>query len=209
VALAKYGKPVLDNVGAGKMDTDHAVSALWVLQFFGTTFPLLVTPVIFSYFTVKEPDEYLKNHFHFSGWLVILVSAIMILAMPLIEFLGIVNQKIHLAQWMIDYEKSLTKYEIAMMNMRSLGDVIYSTLFIGLLTAIVEEIFFRGCLQTILLRWTKNIHAAIWVTAILFSAFHIEFFGFISRVLLGVLFGYFVAWSGSIWPAILAHFVNN
>ena len=64
-------------------------------------------------------------------------------------------------------------------------------------------------MQTIFIRWTKNKHAAVWITAILFSAFHMEFFGFLPRLLLGVLFGYFVAWSGSIWPAIWGHFVNN
>jgi hypothetical protein len=68
---------------------------------------------------------------------------------------------------------------------------------------------FRGVIQTIFVRWTKNVHAAVWITAILFSAFHMEFYGFLPRLLLGVLFGYFVAWSGSIWPAVLAHFLNN
>ena len=68
---------------------------------------------------------------------------------------------------------------------------------------------FRGCLQTILLKWMRNKHTAIWITAILFSAFHMEFFGFLPRLLLGALFGYFVAWSGSIWPSVWGHFVNN
>jgi membrane protease YdiL (CAAX protease family) len=68
---------------------------------------------------------------------------------------------------------------------------------------------FRGCLQTIFLQWTGNIHAAVWITAILFSAFHMEFFGFLPRLMLGVLFGYFVAWSGSVWTGVWAHFINN
>jgi membrane protease YdiL (CAAX protease family) len=68
---------------------------------------------------------------------------------------------------------------------------------------------FRGVLQTTMQRWTKNTHAAIWVTAVLFSAFHMEFYGFLPRMFLGALFGYFVAWSGSIWPAIWGHFLNN
>jgi hypothetical protein len=68
---------------------------------------------------------------------------------------------------------------------------------------------FRGVIQTIFVRWTKNTHAAVWITAILFSAFHMEFFGFLPRLLLGVFFGYFVAWSGSIWTGVWAHFLNN
>ena len=59
------------------------------------------------------------------------------------------------------------------------------------------------------MRWTKNYHVAVWITAILFSAFHMEFFGFLPRLMLGVLFGYFVVWSGSIWTSVWAHFINN
>jgi membrane protease YdiL (CAAX protease family) len=87
--------------------------------------------------------------------------------------------------------------------------VMANVLMVGLLTAIVEEFMFRGVLQTIFTRWTKSTHAAVWITAILFSAFHMEFFGFLPRLLLGVLFGYFVAWSGSIWTGVWAHFLNN
>ena len=110
---------------------------------------------------------------------------------------------------MRESEKETEKLSDAMMQMNTLSDMIYNLLFIGLLTAIVEEILFRGCFQTIFFRWTKNMHAAIWITAVLFSAFHMEFYGFLPRLVLGLLFGYFTAWSGSIWPAIWAHFVNN
>jgi membrane protease YdiL (CAAX protease family) len=191
------------------MSNPNVVTALWLLQFFSTTLPILITPIIFSYLIVREPNDYLKNHFHFPKLLTILVIAVMLATMPFIEFLGNLNQKIPLTKWMVDYEQSLVNAQRAMMDMRSFWDMMYNLLFIGLLTAIVEEIFFRGCMQTIFVRWTKNTHAAIWITAILFSAFHMEFSGFIPRMFLGLLFGYFVAWSGSIWPAILAHFVNN
>jgi membrane protease YdiL (CAAX protease family) len=72
-----------------------------------------------------------------------------------------------------------------------------------------EELVFRGMLQPELHRATGNIHAAIWISAILFSAIHMQFFGFVPRVLLGVLFGYLYYWSGNILIPMLAHFVNN
>jgi len=68
---------------------------------------------------------------------------------------------------------------------------------------------FRGMLQPQLLRATKNIHVAIWTTAILFSAFHLQFFGFVPRMLLGALFGYLYYWSGNLLMPMFAHFVNN
>jgi hypothetical protein len=112
-------------------------------------------------------------------------------------------------KWMRDSEDSAEKLMAVMLQMKNIWQVIADVLAVGLLTAIVEEFMFRGVLQTIFERWTKNTHAAIWITAILFSAFHMEFFGFLPRLMLGVLFGYFVAWSGSIWPAVWAHFLNN
>jgi len=80
---------------------------------------------------------------------------------------------------------------------------------VAVLPAIGEEFVFRGLLQTGLHRSTQNIHVAIWISAFLFSAIHIQFFGFVPRMLLGALFGYLYYWSGNLWIAVLAHFVNN
>jgi len=213
---AKYGLNALTDVLQSKMNVPHADTILWILQFTGTTFPILITPIIFSYLIVKEPEDYMKNHFHFPWTLIVIVLLAMVASMPLIEYLGNLNEKMVLPKflksiedWMRESEKETEKLSDAMMQMNTLSDMIYNLLFIGLLTAIVEEILFRGCFQTIFFRWTKNMHAAIWITAVLFSAFHMEFYGFLPRLVLGLLFGYFTAWSGSIWPAIWAHFVNN
>jgi hypothetical protein len=64
-------------------------------------------------------------------------------------------------------------------------------------------------IQTELYRGTKNIHVAIWISSILFSAFHVQFFGFVPRLLLGALFGYLYYWSGNIFVPMLAHIINN
>ncbi|SHK02668.1 hypothetical protein SAMN04488028_102538 [Reichenbachiella agariperforans] len=82
-------------------------------------------------------------------------------------------------------------------------------LVVAVLPAVGEELLFRGLIQKYLIRGFKNPHVAIWVTAMLFSAFHFQFFGFVPRMLLGALFGYFYYYSGNLLYAILAHFVNN
>ena len=145
-----------------------------------------------------------------------IVLLIMLISNPTIEVLSNINQKMELPhflsgvqRWMEESENSAQKLTGSMLQMKTIWDMVIDILLIGLMTAVVEEFMFRGVLQTIFTRWTKNTHAAIWITAILFSAFHMEFFGFLPRLMLGVLFGYFVAWSGSIWPAVWAHFLNN
>jgi hypothetical protein len=64
-------------------------------------------------------------------------------------------------------------------------------------------------MMPLLAKMTRNIHAAVWITAMLFSLIHVQFYGFLPRMIMGALLGYFVVWSGSLWTSILAHFINN
>jgi membrane protease YdiL (CAAX protease family) len=216
IIVIRYGSETFTNIVQSNLSAPNVATSLWILQFFGTTMPILATPIIFSYFILHEPDDYLKTNFRFPWLLIAIVFVTMIFSNPLIELLGNINEKMTLPrflkgveEWMRKSEDDTKKLSDMMMQMNTFWSMIFNLLFIGLLTAIVEEILFRGCLQTILLKWMKNKHVAIWLTAALFSAFHMEFFGFLPRLFLGVLFGYFVAWSGSVWPSIWAHFINN
>ena len=91
----------------------------------------------------------------------------------------------------------------------TIGSLIMSILIIGLLTGLGEELFFRGALQNIFRTRPMNPHYAIWITAVIFSALHFQFYGFLPRVLLGAFFSYLIFWSGSIWLPIFAHTLNN
>jgi uncharacterized protein len=212
IIMIAFGMDTMKAITTVNTADPHFATALWIVQFTGTTFPILITPVFFATVVMNNKADYLRTSFRFPQQLLLIVFAVMMFSFPVIELLSNINQKIPVPkflQWMADSQKNEQKMMEAMMNMKGIGDVIFNVLFIGLLTAVVEEFLFRGCLQTIFKQWTKNIHVAIWVTAILFSFFHMDFYGFLPRVLLGALFGYFVAWSGSIWPAVWAHFINN
>jgi len=91
----------------------------------------------------------------------------------------------------------------------SFGEMLLALVIIGVFPAIGEELVFRGLLQHKLQTATKNAHLAIWISAFIFGAFHMQFFGVVPRILLGALFGYIYLYSGNIWYPILAHFVNN
>lgn len=92
----------------------------------------------------------------------------------------------------------------------STGILIVNIMIVGIFAGLGEELFFRGGLMR-LLGGVKSIgtHKAIWISAIIFSALHLQFFGFVPRMLLGVFFGYLLAWSGSLWLPILMHIINN
>jgi uncharacterized protein len=212
IVIFAYGEKTFEELGKLNVSGPHFSAMLWIMQIIGTTLPIFVAPVIFACTIVKKPAEYLKAAPRLNWLLMLIVLVLMFTSTPLIEFLSNINQKMVLPpflKWMRDSEDSAEKITAVMLQMNSVWNMIANVLVIGLLTAIVEEFMFRGVIQTIFIRWTKNTHAAVWITAILFSAFHIEFFGFLPRLLLGVLFGYFVAWSGSIWTGVWAHFINN
>lgn len=92
----------------------------------------------------------------------------------------------------------------------SAGILIVNIMIVGIFAGLGEELFFRGGLMR-LLGGVKSIgtHKAIWISAIIFSALHLQFFGFVPRMLLGVFFGYLLAWSGSLWLPMLMHIINN
>jgi CAAX amino terminal protease family. len=91
----------------------------------------------------------------------------------------------------------------------NIGGWLFNFFLVGILAAFSEEVFFRGLLLSSFSKLTKSKSLSIWVIAILFSAIHLQFLGFFPRMLLGVLFGYMFVWTGSIWPAIIAHLTNN
>ncbi|NVK86023.1 MAG: CPBP family intramembrane metalloprotease [Cytophagia bacterium] len=94
-------------------------------------------------------------------------------------------------------------------NFSHFGEYLLGMLVISILPGIGEEIMFRGVLQNSLHRWTKNPHIAIWVSAFIFGAIHMQFFGLVPRMMLGAVFGYLYVWSGNIWYPIIAHALNN
>ena len=89
------------------------------------------------------------------------------------------------------------------------ADLIIMILIVGVLTGIGEEFVFRGVLQRLFLDKFRNPHIAVWITAVIFSAVHFQFYGFVPRMLLGAFFGYLLVWSGNIWLPIIAHALNN
>ncbi|MDE6491112.1 MAG: CPBP family intramembrane metalloprotease, partial [Muribaculaceae bacterium] len=91
----------------------------------------------------------------------------------------------------------------------SVMDLIMGLLVVGVLAGVSEELFFRGALQRLLMTRPMNPHVAIWITAVIFSVFHFQFFGFFPRMLLGAFLGYAAWWSGSLWVPVVVHALNN
>lgn len=145
-----------------------------------------------------------------------IVFLILIASMPLMAFIIEWNQNITfpeqlsgVEQWMRDAEASAAEAMSLVMGKSSIGALVINIMLIGVMAAFSEELFFRGALQRILATSSVGRHAAVWISAFVFSAAHMQFFGFFPRLLLGVFFGYLAMWSGSLWLAFAGHALNN
>lgn len=114
-----------------------------------------------------------------------------------------------LEQWMRSKEDEMALWTEHIVMTTAWNRLFLNIVVVGILPGIGEELFFRGALQQIGTRIFKNEYVAVWVIAFIFSAIHIQFYGFFPRLLLGVFFGYMVVWTKNIWTAVVAHFVNN
>ena len=91
-----------------------------------------------------------------------------------------------------------------------LGDVspLVMVVFLALIPAIFEELFFRGYALSGLRGGLGKV-AAVLVVAVAFGVYHQSVHRLIATSALGALFGLLVIRYRSIWPAMLAHFMHN
>jgi membrane protease YdiL (CAAX protease family) len=171
---------------------------------------LFLPALLFSYLAYPKPVEYMglrniKKTYHL-WWALVLI----LIAMP---FTGLLEDWSKLLPSLADskqLDEDYDKLANAMLQGHTWQDLCINTLTICIAPAIIEEIFFRGCLQQILLRWMKTTPwLAILIVAIVFSAFHGQLIGFFPRLFLGLLLGWTYYYSGSLWLPILMHFMNN
>jgi membrane protease YdiL (CAAX protease family) len=148
--------------------------------------------------------------------LLLLSIVVMLVSLPLLELSILVNLKMQLPDflsgletWMKEKELEMEKLTKLLIATTTYSGLALNLLMIAILPAIGEELLFRGALQNIFTRWVKSPHLGIWIAAILFSTIHVQFYGFLPRMLMGALFGYLYYWGKSIWLPILAHFANN
>ncbi len=215
ICIAMYGMGLISNFDLLLSGDARYISGFKVIQILSSIGTFILPPLalaltertkITRFYSFKQPKVLL----------LVLVVVIMIVSMPFMEWTVIWNQKMALPDflkgieaWMKEKEELAAKMTIQLITVRSNFDFLVNLVMIAVLPAIGEELMFRGGVQRSLERAFGNSHLAIWLSAIIFSAIHVQFYGFVTRMLLGAGFGYLYYFSGSIWYAMFAHFLNN
>jgi len=202
------------------------VFSLRLMQILQSFFVFILPPFILANLYRENPKIFL--HLRKPDFTTAFIGIASILLMiPLINVLVSWNAGLHLPEslqgletWMRTSEDTAEKVTQLMLKGTAWYDLIINLFIVGVLAGVGEELLFRGFLQSLFAKeigqgsrldkkpdWVM--HATIWLVAFLFSAIHLQFYGFFPRLLLGAWFGYLLWWSGSIWVPILAHFTNN
>ena len=149
-----------------------------------------------------------------AGIMMVVIAGMLLI--PAVNYTAELNSGMSLPQslsavqeWMRSKEDIATRLTTMLIGGGGLPALFMNFFLMALIPALSEEMIFRGVFQKILADLFRSGDAAVWVTALIFSSIHFQFFGFLPRFLLGLFFGYLFYWSGNLWYAVIAHFLNN
>jgi uncharacterized protein len=188
------------------------IKGLLVVQFFGI---FSLPPLVFAYLADPHPSVYVGLKAPQKKSFILIALVTMLAAYFTVEFLGMINEVIvhHLPKttqkWVESGESDANGTLENILTMKGPRDLIMTIFLVGALPAIGEELFFRGILQKLFIQIFKKAWPGIIFTGFLFSAFHMQFMGFLPRMALGIILGALYWYSGSIFTSMMGHFIFN
>lgn len=183
---------------------------------FSSLLRFLIVPGLYLFIVNKKSLDFLKSKNRMWPTPLLLSIALVVSILPIISLLIEFNVSISLPSWLSNVETYFEEGERQRQQMTNIlfffsgiSDLIVMIVVAAIIPGVVEELFFRGVIQTQLQNTLINHHSAIFFSAFLFSAMHFQFSGFIPRMILGLIFGYMFYWSKNIWYPVLSHIINN
>ena len=192
------------------------VWALQTIQFTSSVFTFLLPAFITAWLCSNQIKDFLSIRAFPDMRLLAVICLATLLLSPTVSLTGYFNSQIHLPEsmaaieeWMKAMEEDAEALLQKMITGKGIITFVINLFVIAVVAGVTEEFLFRGALLQIIRQKIKNHHIAIWVVAILFSAIHLQFYGFIPRMILGAYLGYLVYWTKNIWVPVFAHFFHN
>ncbi len=211
-----FGLGGIDELASGIPSIPENRQALRFFQAMASAGMFVVPGICFMYYYNEKRISGFFLRPQLPRWTGVLPYFIPLLAIPIVSYVYEWNQQIVFPEVLAGVEAKFKSAEklaesqtALLLNMEQPKELLICLLVMALIPAIGEEMIFRAGLQRILYQGTRRIHLSIWLSAAIFSALHLQFYGFIPRMGLGVLLGYLFAASGNLWWSITAHFINN
>lgn len=203
------------------LDSNNEIVTLYVYTISQSIFAIALPAYLIVAFTNAKPNFYLKirsadRNIHDRGINILFTILVFFLSYVFASFLATMNKGMTLPESMSGIEDAMRSMEDAalettnlLLSGESIGSLILSIVVIAGLAAVSEELFFRGAMQQFIQEKLKNEHQAVWLTALIFSIIHFQFYGFLPRLFLGLILGYLFFYTKNLWMPIVLHFLNN
>lgn len=193
-----------------------ALRGLKVVQLSAQVFGLLMPSLFFARLVRVDVGEELNLYNKALPLSYLLLAIAMIVLIPFINFTAWLNNSIDFptllgeaGKIMKEQEEQNGKLTELFLDMPTFKSFLFMVVVVGIMPALAEEFVFRGVFQKTLTNLFKNVHLGVWFAAIVFSASHFQFYGFVPRMLMGAVLGYAFAYSRTIWVPVVGHAVNN
>ncbi len=217
VLVPFYGTDILEKLSvAVSMADPNQIDMMKFMQVVNQVGIFIIPALFYAYLQNRKISQFLKFDKKPLLLSVMMTGILVFTFLPFTHWLANVNQNMSLPEflgvverWMKESEEAAENLTRAFLKTDSLWGLLSNILIVGVLASVGEELLFRSVLINLFRSWFKNVHLAVIVSALLFSAFHLQFYGFLPRFMLGMLFGYLFVWSGNLWLPIIAHFINN
>lgn len=191
------------------------LNSLRFMQISSQLFTFVFPPIAYAFLVKEKPVNALGLKNVKILWFLIGTAMIFVI-MPLNSILAEWNAGLKLPeslsaleQMMKQMQESASAMIEKFVSVDTIGGLMLNLFMIAGLAALGEELLFRSIIQTSLIKICKNAHVGILIASAIFSFIHLEFYGFVPRLILGMLLGYMFYFSGSIWIPMLMHFLNN
>ena len=190
------------------------VSYARLAQVAGTFFLMFIPTVLYSLVVNgKNPlwlgfSKYVNAKQIALGFLIMFLASM--LAAPLSDLSKVIVANFPDLNTMAkNMEDTYNQQVVALSNLRSLPEFLMALVIMAFLPALFEEMFFRGAIQNLLVKWWRQPLVAIFATALIFSLVHMSIYLFLSRLVLGFVLGLMYFYTKNIWVNVVAHFLNN
>lgn len=195
---------------------DRAVAMIRIATVCQDIFMLVLPAVATAVLTCNDAASLLAVNKRPQRPMIVMAIITMVVSAPAMSYIIDLNASMTLPDSLAGLERSLREFETEAaasvelaLGAHTIPNLVMSLLIVSILAGFSEELFFRGALQRLLQSLHISPAAAVWIAAAIFSAIHMQFFGFVPRMLLGAFFGYLLLLSGSVWVPIIAHAFNN
>ena len=196
-----------------EMDNPAYANAFKVIQIITAVVGFFLPAVLTAFLLNRKPMKLIGFIGSPKGMQLFLVLLIMFFGLLVSTGLSYFNSHFPIpTNWRVSFDKMEDDYNNgveSIISLKSFADYLVALFILAILPAVCEETLFRGGLQNFLTRSTKMPWLSIIIVSILFSLAHWSYYGFLSRLFLGIMLGLLYQYSGKIWLNIFGHFLNN